>query len=178
MLKPDGTPLYLNDAFHELTGVKKADIQRDSLAYGFWIESITPDDRDHVRAAWARIVRDKQPIYFEYRGMKTWTANDGDEAEFWLRAVAYPEIATNDDKIVGIQGWLENISVQRYTEKMQEKRLQEALEHKRQANVFLDMVSHEVRRVCHHSKSLLTPSEDTKPAKRHRPFGRFYRNML
>jgi PAS domain-containing protein len=137
LLKPDGAPVYLNDAFYELTGVRKADIESDSVAPGFWGRSIAPDDRDNVKAAWARLVRDKQPISFEYRGMKTWTANDGVETEFWLRALAYPELNTNNDSIIGIQGWLENVSVQKYTEQMQAKRLEEALEHKRQAEAFL-----------------------------------------
>jgi PAS domain-containing protein len=158
LLKPDGTPVYLNDSFYELTGVKKADIEPSSAATGFWVRTISLEDRDSVRASWARLVRNKQPISFEYRGLETWTANDGAEADFWLRAMAYPEINPNDDSIVGIQGWLENVSVQKYTAQMQAKRLEEALEHKRQAEQFLDMTSHVFPPVLTSHVCLLTPS--------------------
>ena len=145
LLKPDGVPMYLNDAFYELTGVKKVDVETDSIAPGFWGRSIMDEDRDAVRASWAKLIRDKQPISFEYRGMKAWVSADGTATgDFWLRAMAYPEINPTDDSIVGIQGWLENVSVQKYTEKMQAKRLEEALEHKRQSEAFIDMTSHEV----------------------------------
>jgi len=50
-----------------------------------------------------------------------------------------------------LSGWLENISLQKYTEQMQAKRLEEALEHKRQSEAFIDMV----RKSTHYSQPLL-----------------------
>jgi len=151
VLKSDGSPTYLNDAFYDLTGVKKSDIEFQ-FKENFWSKTIHPDDLGHFREMWATMTRDRQPIVFEYRGIKTWSAVDKATntemmGDFWIRAMAFPEVDTTDDNVVGMQGWLENISLHKYTERMQQNKLEQALEHKRQSEAFIDMTSHEIRNV-------------------------------
>jgi PAS domain-containing protein len=151
VLKSDGSPTYLNEAFYDLTGVKKSDIEFQ-FKENFWSKTIHPHDLEHVRESWAKMTRDRQPIVFEYRGIKPWSAIDKATntemmGDFWIRAMAFPEVDTTDDNVVGMQGWLENISLQKYTERMQQNKLEQALEHKRQSEAFIDMTSHEIRNV-------------------------------
>lgn len=119
LLKQDGSPAYLNDAFYELTGVTQEILNQWQT--DFWARTIAPEDLQLVRDAWAKMNRDRQPIVFEYRGTKSWTSVDkatGTEMSgpFWIRAMAFPEIDVNDDTIAGTQGLSSTSNTENYAD--------------------------------------------------------------
>ncbi len=59
---PDGTCDYLNERWTEMTGRRLDDL----LAWG-WVESLHPDDRDQVVAAYRAAVADRRPVRLEFR---------------------------------------------------------------------------------------------------------------
>lgn len=108
LLKQDGSPAYLNEAFYELTGVTQEILSQRRT--DFWAKTIAPQDLELVREAWAKLESDHQPVVFEYRSVKLWNAIDkatGTEMSgpFWVRAMAFPEVDTSNNTIAGIQGW-------------------------------------------------------------------------
>ncbi|KAK5083305.1 hypothetical protein LTR16_008283, partial [Cryomyces antarcticus] len=62
----------------------------------------------------------------------------------WILSTAFPEI-DEDGSVVAIMGWLTDISSQKWSERLQAQRLEDALETKRQSENFIDMTSHEMR---------------------------------
>lgn len=59
-----GKCLYVNDRWHEMTGLTKA------AAMGFgWLEAIHPDDRERIMQEWAESIRENRPFRAEYQFM-------------------------------------------------------------------------------------------------------------
>jgi len=63
-------------------------------------------------------------------------------------AVSKPELDANGEVCL-ISGCLLDISERKHLEAMQQKRLDDSEEHKRQQDMYLDFTSHEVRVVVH-----------------------------
>lgn len=66
------------------------------------------------------------------------------EGSMWIIASAYPEV-NEDGSVAGILGTLTDISIQKWNEGFQTRKLLEAVELKRQQENFIDMTSHEMR---------------------------------
>ncbi|KAG9711391.1 histidine kinase, partial [Aureobasidium melanogenum] len=64
--------------------------------------------------------------------------------ETWLQGTAIAEIGI-DGSVVAIQGFVTEISLKKASERLLSQKLDDALEHKRQADRFIDMTSHEMR---------------------------------
>lgn len=60
------------------------------------------------------------------------------EGPTWLLATAFPEVDSSG-VVKTVMGWLTDISLQKWSEEIQAKRLDEALEAKKNANNFIDM---------------------------------------
>ncbi|KAG9193014.1 hypothetical protein G6011_03049 [Alternaria panax] len=69
---------------------------------------------------------------------------DGAQIEYWVLAASQPKLST-DGELVSIMGSLTDISHLKWVQGLQERRLQEAEEAKRQQNEFIDITSHEMR---------------------------------
>jgi signal transduction histidine kinase len=149
VLDPEGTPLYVNDAYRRLVPALP-----DGSAVSFnkpsdWTDFIHPDDVCLFWAAWEKVVIQKHPSVCEYRILKEWRSVDkatGEEAsgETWLMATSFPEIEP-DGRVSVIMGWITDISKQKAAENLLSQRLEDALETKRQSENFIDMTSHEIR---------------------------------
>lgn len=66
------------------------------------------------------------------------------EGYTWIIASAYPEV-NEDGSVAGILGTITDISIQKWNEGFQTRKLLEAVELKRQQENFIDMTSHEMR---------------------------------
>ena len=149
VLSPEGTPLYVNDAYRRLVPALP-----DGSAVSFnkpsdWTDFIHPDDVCLFWAAWEKVVVQKIPAICEYRILKEWKSIDkatGEETsgETWLMATSFPEIEP-DGRVSVIMGWITDISKQKAAENLVSQRLEDALETKRQSENFIDMTSHEIR---------------------------------
>lgn len=149
LLKPSGEPLYLNEAYFDLLGFTREefeDAQRRGLGWG---DRIHDDDQARVGEAWLALAERGIPLNLEYRIKKPWKYTDeatGLEmsGETWLQGTAIAEIGI-DGSVVAIQGFVTEISLKKASERLLSEKLEDALEHKRQADRFIDMTSHEMR---------------------------------
>lgn len=62
----------------------------------------------------------------------------------WLQSTAVAELGS-DNKPIAVQGFVTEISLKKFSERLLAERLEEALETKRAADRFIDMTSHEMR---------------------------------
>jgi len=69
---------------------------------------------------------------------------DGIPIEYWVLAASQPELSP-DGTLISIMGSLTDISHLKWAQGLQERRLREAEEAKRQQNEFIDITSHEMR---------------------------------
>lgn len=137
-MRPSGEITYANDAYYELMGLKP-----DQVYPYFWVDMIHVDDLPIYEQNWAKLVAGES-VQFEARLKRKFTAADalsGEtiEAETWFLSAAF-SIKSDDGSIHNIQGALIEISRQKLLETLQTRRLEEAIELKRQQEHF--MVSH------------------------------------
>lgn len=136
----DGTMLYANRRWLELTRH-----YHEKWAPMSWMEAIYADDVPLLEECWAAVQRG-EAVSFETRLNTPWEAPDGIEqpGPSWAICSAYAEIGP-DGSTTACLGCLTDISRQKWMETVQERRMEEALELKRQQEHFMDMTSHEAR---------------------------------
>lgn len=149
ILSPEGTPLYVNDAYRKLVPVLP-----DGTAVSFhnpsdWTKFIHPDDLCRFWASWEKVLVQKIPDICEYRILKEQKSGNRDPVdqssdETWLLATSFPEVEA-DGRVSVIMGWITDISKQKAAERLLSQKLEDALETKRQSENFIDMTSHEMR---------------------------------
>ncbi|KAG9568136.1 histidine kinase, partial [Aureobasidium melanogenum] len=149
LLKPNGEPLYLNDAYFEILGFTREEFEEAQQRGLGWGDRIHEDDQPKVGEAWMALAERGIPLNLEYRIKKPWKYIDeatGLEmsGETWLQGTAIAEIGI-DGSVVAIQGFVTEISLKKASERLLSEKLEDALEHKRQADRFIDMTSHEMR---------------------------------
>lgn len=147
LLRPDGSPIYVNKAYCNITGITDLD-QLSYAGSDAWREPIYPDDIPVVEKFWLALAEQKEPALVEYRLNRPWIAKDENgekiESTTWLRASAVPDL-DDDGEVTTIRGWVSDISLHKWSENLQQKRLEDAIEAKFQSERFIDTVSHEIR---------------------------------
>jgi signal transduction histidine kinase/CheY-like chemotaxis protein len=142
-----GQITYCNDTWYEITRVPK-----DSKSTDRWIDAVSEDDQPRVRKLWSELIEQCKPVTaFEFRFKAKWRDRHGNSSDTWALFSAYPETHTEDGAgvVVGslksIFGSLTNISQQKWAEDFQKRKMEEAIERKRQQENFIDITSHEMR---------------------------------
>ncbi|KAF2157759.1 hypothetical protein K461DRAFT_236178 [Myriangium duriaei CBS 260.36] len=150
---------FCNDAYCKMIGGESG----KEMAEMDGANVIHPDDLEDFYKFWDKSMREQKPLQYTCRLKEPWTGPDGASGETWVVASAYPEV----DKEGNITGWiglLIDISQLKWAERVQELRMQEAVEAKRQQENFIDMTSHEIRNplgaVVHCADSILTSLVD------------------
>lgn len=134
-----GKITYLNDKWYEITKVPRALEGNDE-----WMNSITTEDRENVRKLWLDLVHNAIPMHAEIRFNTTWVDQNGNKGDTWVLASAFPEKG-EDGKVEVIFGSVTDISQQKWAEHFEKRRMEEAVEMKRQQENFIDITSHEMR---------------------------------
>lgn len=130
---------YCNDTWYEVSRVP-----RDVTSTDKWIEAVLEEDQDKVRSQWNKVVEDREVVRCEFRFRTPWLADDGTRDDTWVLFSAYPE--TNDaGDLKSVFGSLTDISSQKWAESFNRRRMEEAVELKRQQENFIDITSHEMR---------------------------------
>ena len=149
LMKPDGSPIYLNDAYFDTMGLTKEEFEEARERGVGWADQIHEDDVAIVGEAYKNLSVYGVPFNLEYRLKKPWKFYDsatGTEmtGPTWLHATA---IAERDEsgKPIAFQGWVIEISLKKFSERLLAERLEDALATKQQADRFIDMTSHEMR---------------------------------
>ena len=141
LLKPTGQPLYLNDAYFDIIGFTREEFEEAERRGLGWADQIHEEDRGFVGEAWLALAQEGVPLNLHYRVKKPW--NYIDEAtgtqmtgETWLQSTAFSEIG-HDGQVVAVQGFVFDVSLKKFSERLLSERLEDALEHKRQADRFM-----------------------------------------
>lgn len=108
------------------------------------MKSIKDEDREGVQQIWADLVDKKTAITHSFRFKTPWQDPHGQQGDTWVLMSAYPERDV-DGTLKSVFGSITNISQQKWAEGFQKRRMEEAIEMKRQQENFIDMTSHEMR---------------------------------
>ncbi|OMP82805.1 Mitotic spindle checkpoint component mad2 [Diplodia seriata] len=142
----NGQPLWMNEAYLDLSGLKREDFGGDPHR---WSSTVIPEDREYVEEQWEKLVQGVDVRPFEFRVRRPWhlpgSADESDRMEHsWVLANAFLKYdeAGNPQRILA---WLTDISHQKWSQQLQAQRLEDVLETKRQSENFIDMTSHEMR---------------------------------
>lgn len=108
-----------------------------------WMDSVRDEDRPALEAAWTKLVNERVSISLEFR-FKCSQDSGGITIDTWVLMSAFPE-KTADGALKSIFGCITDISSQKWAEKVQSERREEAVELKRQQENFIDITSHEMR---------------------------------
>ncbi|KAL8950424.1 MAG: hypothetical protein Q9222_003539 [Ikaeria aurantiellina] len=136
----EGLITYCNDTWYTITHVPRGE---DTIST--WMNFVKDEDREMVETLWFNLVHHATPIKnTEFRFQAPWEYQDGHLSDTWVLASAYPE---KDDfgRLKVIFGSITNISAQKKAEHLEKRKMEEALEMKRQQENFIDITSHEMR---------------------------------
>ncbi|TIA48566.1 hypothetical protein D6C79_04046 [Aureobasidium pullulans] len=142
MLRPDGYPVFVNDAYLELHGTSRAQFYKNADEGLAWNPSVYEEDLELVNDMWRRTIEGKKPVQAELR-FRTPTTSSPDKVR-WVESMSYAERDAAGN-VTSVQGWLLDVSPRKLTERLISEKLQDALETKRATETFLDMLSHEMR---------------------------------
>nr|OQO05215.1 hypothetical protein B0A51_18143 [Rachicladosporium sp. CCFEE 5018] len=135
----EGKITFANDAWHELSRVPKGQRMADT-----WMDAVMPDDLELVKSLWRIVVSDVKPVSNEFRFKAQWEGRNGVRGDTWVLFSAYPEQHVNG-QLKLVFGSITNISQQKWAEGIQTRKMEEAVELKRQQENFIDITSHEMR---------------------------------
>ena len=139
---PDGVLLEANDRYFEMTGHPRE--AREELSF---LHLMAEGSRDICKAMWDDMMVTRQASTQELQLSSPFVqARDlsGNPIEYWVLASSQPEIGP-DGEIISVMGSITDISQIKWAQGLQEMRLREAEETKRQQNEFIDITSHEMR---------------------------------
>jgi len=135
----DTRPLYANQAYLDIFGLTKEQFYRFSPTEFVWGRALYEEDHQSAKDLMMKVFIEKQHALCEYR-----LRSPPGAIQRWMEGIIFPELDEKGD-ITSFQGWVSEITHRKNLESIKEERLNEALENKRAAEKFLDMISHEIR---------------------------------
>ncbi|KAL2349986.1 hypothetical protein BJ546DRAFT_545118 [Cryomyces antarcticus] len=135
----DGHITYCNDTWYEISRVPKETDSTDR-----WMDAVKDEDKALVRNLWYDLVENTKPTSAEFRFKAPWEDRNGTRGDTWVLFSAYPEKYDNGT-LKSVFGSITNISQQKWAEGFQKRKMEEAVELKRQQENFIDITSHEMR---------------------------------
>ncbi|KAI4738620.1 hypothetical protein E4T50_10910 [Aureobasidium sp. EXF-12298] len=140
ILGSDGKPLYINRSWFSITD------HPETLAPEVDIMSVCyPDDLLKVKRKQEEAINTRKTVEFRARLKKKWTGvDDGLVGQAWVSIMYLPEF-DEDGALSRIMSTCTDISHSQFSEHLQRKRLEEAIEAKRRTEAFIDITSHEIR---------------------------------
>ncbi|KAJ9616637.1 hypothetical protein H2200_000356 [Cladophialophora chaetospira] len=135
----DGKVNFVNDAWYDITSYP-----RDTPVNDEWMKYVVEDDQYKVQEMWKTMLEKRCAISLEFRFKTPWRDRLGNKGHTWVLTSASPE-RDEDGRIRQIFGSMTNISSQKFAEKLQTRRMEEAVEMKRQQERYIDTTSHEMR---------------------------------
>ncbi|KAF2494286.1 hypothetical protein BU16DRAFT_464514 [Lophium mytilinum] len=135
----EGHITYCNDTWYEISRVP-----RNTNSTDRWIESVKEEDQALVRTLWLELVEETKSINVEFRFKASWEDRNGNKGDTWVLFSAFPEVHAAG-MLKSVFGSITNISQQKWAEGFQKRKMEEAVELKRQQENFIDITSHEMR---------------------------------
>lgn len=135
----EGHITYCNDTWYEISRVPK-----DTASTDRWIDAVKPEDQQLVVNLWSTLVGKTEAVTAEFRFKAPWEDKNGNRTDTWVLFSAYPEKNAHGH-LKSVFGTITNISQQKWAEGFQKRKMEEAVELKRQQENFIDITSHEMR---------------------------------
>jgi PAS domain-containing protein len=144
-----GKHKFRNNRWYEIFATPK-DNASDDIS---WRTKVESKDLKYCEEAWTKLCEQKVAVSFSLRLNQTWkdaakykerSVHCTEEHKVWILASIYPELA-EDGTITEIVGCVTDISHLKWAERIQQQRMEDALEAKRQLETFIDTTSHEMR---------------------------------
>ncbi|CAD0083753.1 unnamed protein product [Aureobasidium vineae] len=140
MLRPDGYPVFVNDAYLALHGVSRTQFYKNADEGLGWNATLLEEDVPLATSMWISTISGTKPVQAEVR-VKAPKFPDGIR---WVESMSFAE-RDEAGNVTSVQGWLLDVSPRKMNERLINEKLQDALETKRATETFLDMLSHEMR---------------------------------
>jgi PAS domain S-box-containing protein len=132
---------YANNQWFQISGHPKEASHAGQIS---WETVVHPDYLDYAEKNWRQLYTNHSAFTMNIRMKKPWITGTGTIGETWILASASPEVNA-EGKLTGIMSCITDISHIKWTEGLQNRRLEEAEATRRQQNNFIDIVSHEMR---------------------------------
>ncbi|KAK3653387.1 hypothetical protein LTR56_004591 [Elasticomyces elasticus] len=139
-----GRITFANDEWYSISRVPRGVTSNMQSGRDTWMEAIKPEDLELVHGLWADLVQRQKPVSSEFRFKTQWHNRNGAPGDTWVLFSAYPE-TYEDGRLKSVFGSITNISQQKWAEGIQTRKMEEAVELKRQQENFIDITSHEMR---------------------------------
>lgn len=137
---PSGDALYINHSWFNITGHSQepsSGVDVPSICYGNDISTFVTKQNEAVEQ--------RKAVEFRARLKKEWTNVDGSfQGQAWVSIICFPEFG-DDGELSRIMSTWTDISHSQFSEHIQRKRLEEALEARKRTEAFIDITSHEIR---------------------------------
>ena len=134
-----GKLTYINDKWYEISEVPEGLEGMEE-----WMNAVKEEDQVALRQSWSDLAKHGIAMNTEFRFKRMWIDQNGNKGDTWVLASAFPE-KDEDGKVKAIFGSITEISQQKWAEHFEKRRMEEALEMKRQQENFIDITSHEMR---------------------------------
>lgn len=142
LISPEGVLREANDRFYEMTGHT-----RDSQYEMSWMDFILESSIQTMEEGWHLLVDEHLPwsgeLQLKHPSVHSLNLH-GEPIESWVLFSAHTEFGS-DGSLRSIMGSITDISHLKWAQGLQNRRLQEAEETRRQQNEFIDITSHEMR---------------------------------
>lgn len=129
----EGRITYCNDTWFEVSRVSREEIYTPAHR---WMDAVKDEDISLVKSLWNDLVQNKQPVTGTFRFKAPWEDRDGSVGERWVLFSAYPE-KYESGALKSVFGSLTDISKQKWAEGFQKRKMEEAVELKRQQENFI-----------------------------------------
>lgn len=127
---------YCNRAWFEMTGHPV--VPPDQID---WPSVVLEDDLEIVQNNWIQVTTLHKAVSVQFRLKRRWLDRHGVSiGPCWVTCSALPEY-NEDGSIKGIIGVMQDISALKFAETVQQMKVQEAVEQRRQQENFIDMTS-------------------------------------
>ena len=136
-----GRIIFCNDTWFDVSQIPKQGLENIAAK---WMDAVKDEDREMVSTLWNSLVAEKKPVTSTFRFQAPWQDPDGTVGERWVLFSAYPE-KYEQGNLKSIFGSFTDISKQKWAEGFQKRKMEQAVELKRQQENFIDMTSHEMR---------------------------------
>jgi PAS domain S-box-containing protein len=134
-----GRITYCNDTWYEISRVPKEREKTDR-----WIDYVKEEDQTLIKEHWTRLVTNAAAINIEFRFKAPWEDRNRNKGDTWVLFSAFAE-KDESGQLKSVFGSITNISPQKWAEGFQKRKMEEAVELKRQQENFIDITSHEMR---------------------------------
>ncbi|KXJ88563.1 hypothetical protein Micbo1qcDRAFT_166624 [Microdochium bolleyi] len=142
LLDIEGSLREANDRYFEMTGHP-----RDQTHEMSFLDQIDPRSIPTVQEGWRKLTEQRLPWSGDVLMKKILVHPvdlEGQDIDYWVFLAAIPDYAP-DGSVRSVMGSLVDVSEIKWAQSVQNRRLQEAEETRRQQNEFIDITSHEMR---------------------------------